>query len=476
MPKVQVLVEIVDEQPEAFGLFAAAAGPAAAVAASETYLADLAGLGLDLAGEFPPVPLFSASERAGMAAYAAAAANGPASDVASGSVVVACEIDRANLRALADRPGVRVWPNSVMESFGRARRGCDCGTASAVASASAPTGAHPFDLARTAGGTVDCRPYRPGVGIDLIRQLLAVEAVWREGFRGQNVVIGVVDDGVNNLYPVIGGHERANGPRPGTAAVTSHGSMCAADVLVAAPFAKLYDYPFLAGPNAGSSIVALGMFQAVLDRRRQDGTPHLTTNSYGFYSLPSRATDPNHEAYDPEHPLNRKVREVVASGAMCVFAAGNCGADCPADRCRTSAIGPNRSIAASNSLPEVFTVAAVNSRHERIGYSAQGPGTFGPHKPDAAAYSHFFGNFGPGRPGGLAQPYDNGTSAACPVVAGVAALLLSALPGTSPDQLRRALLATAINIGPPGWDADTGFGVVNAGAAHSFLWAGSSPV
>ena len=177
---------------------------------------------------------------------------------------------------------------------------------------------------------------------------------------------------------------------------------------------------------------------------------------------------------NPNHPVHRKVREVVAAGVAFFFAAGNCGENCPSGACHPSGIGPGKSIHASNSLVEVITVAAVNSRHERIGYSSQGPGMFEPQKPDVASYSHFFGNSGPGRPAGGAG-FDNGTSAATPVAAGVAALLMSAIPSITPDEMKRALIRSATNVGRTiGWDRDTGHGVVNAAAAYRLLRAGSS--
>ncbi len=99
---------------------------------------------------------------------------------------------------------------------------------------------------------------------------------------------------------------------------------------------------------------------------------------------------------------------------------------------------------------------------------------FQPKKLDLAAYSHFFGNFGPGRPaGGDSSVFDNGTSAATPVAAGVAALLMSAFPDLTPDRLRKALLETTIDIGKPGRDHDLGYGVINAAAAYSFLKSNS---
>jgi serine protease AprX len=237
--------------------------------------------------------------------------------------------------------------------------------------------------------------------------------------------------------------------------------------LSAAPAARLYDYPFLGHPRSGG---AIAMFQAVLDQRRLDGTPHLTNNSYGFTAVPPRAQAPNHEVHDMNHPLHRKVREVIASGAAAFFAAGNCGQDCPSGNCHPSGIGPGQSIHASNSLAEVITVAAVNSRHERIGYSSQGPGMFDPQKPDVACYSHMFGNFGPGRPGGTQnQPFDNGTSAATPAACGVGALLMGAFPGTPPARLKAALVHGTVRVGSARWDPGYGNGVINAAAAYRAL-------
>ena len=87
-----------------------------------------------------------------------------------------------------------------------------------------------------------------------------------------------------------------------------------------------------------------------------------------------------------------------------------------------------------------------------------------------ASYSHFFGNFGAGRPGGSsASPYDSGTSAATPVAAGVAALLLSAAPALTPRELREAMVAGLVNVAGKGWDPGYGLGIVNAAASYSHV-------
>ncbi len=453
MANTKVLIEVRRSEPNAFlSHSSAVSSDLEATKQAEAAIANLAGFGLELEEGFDPVPMLSDDklDAGTIDLLGAFDTDETAPDMSSQTTVVACELPSDRLKELSERDDVTVWPNSEMKLI------------------DGPGLADLLDLAPSDGG-IDCRPFRDGVSIDVIRQLLTVDAVWRDGFRGQNVVVGIVDEGVNGEnYPVIGGFSRPNAQRPGTADITSHGSMCAADVMVAAPAAKLYDYPFLGIPNSGG---ALRMFQAILDQRRIDGTPQITNRSYGFIGIPNPIQFPNHEVHDLNHPVHRKVREVVTSGAAAFFAAGNCGENCPSGACHSSGIGPGRSIHGSNSLEEVIAVAAVNSRHERIGYSSQGPGMFEAQKPDIASYSHLFGNFGPGRPGGLSAPFDNGTSAATPVAAGVGALLKSAMRSVTPAQLKEALIGGAISLGTPGWDANTGFGVVNAGAAYMRLRA-----
>ncbi len=77
----------------------------------------------------------------------------------------------------------------------------------------------------------------------------------------------------------------------------------------------------------------------------------------------------------------------------------------------------------------------------------------------------FFGNdiADPGN-GSDADTFPNffGTSAATPHAAAFAALLLDANPALTPAQLYTQLETTAIDMGPPGFDFDTGFGFIQA--------------
>jgi hypothetical protein len=62
-----------------------------------------------------------------------------------------------------------------------------------------------------------------------------------------------------------------------------------------------------------------------------------------------------------------------------------------------------------------------------------------------------------------------GTSAAAPHAAGIAALMLEAQPGITPTQVSTALESTAIDMGPAGFDHDSGYGLIQADLAIASL-------
>ena len=59
----------------------------------------------------------------------------------------------------------------------------------------------------------------------------------------------------------------------------------------------------------------------------------------------------------------------------------------------------------------------------------------------------------------------SGTSPACALVAGVAALIKSRYPALAPDLVASALTSTTTNRPPRGYDSELGFGIVDAAAA-----------
>jgi len=76
---------------------------------------------------------------------------------------------------------------------------------------------------------------------------------------------------------------------------------------------------------------------------------------------------------------------------------------------------------------------------------------------------------------GDGHPDFSGTSAAAPHAAGVAALLLEANPGATPDTVQAALETTAIDMLTPGFDYDSGFGLIQADQAVAAVATGNLP-
>jgi hypothetical protein len=99
----------------------------------------------------------------------------------------------------------------------------------------------------------------------------------------------------------------------------------------------------------------------------------------------------------------------------------------------------------------VQAVGAVNADHQRVYYSSCGPNSRVP-KPDFVATVPF--------PSLCREKPFAGTSAAAPQAAGLAALLWSSRPDASAAQITQALKNAALDLGPPGHDHETGYGLI----------------
>ena len=305
----------------------------------------------------------------------------------------------------------------------------------------------------------DCSRTRKG-DFSKIRSAIKVGKVWSAGFKGKDVVIGIVDNGIaatgrvaNGKVPnVVDGWPADWGTKTGPG---EHGNMVAIDALAVAPEVLLYDLRI--SDQAIDELVVLSnvlqAYQWALNRYVSTGTPQVLSNSWSLF----RATEDPVYAKDPNHPVTRKIEEVVSAGIAVLFAAGNCGAACPYGTCGNDT-GPDRDIWGANGSPSVMTVGAVNVDFELLGYSSSGPAALDPLKPDFCGISEFKGY----------TSNDEGTSAACPVVAGVVALLRQAKKTLGPSELKSVLHRTSHPIGGgSGWNPYAGFGVVDAWAAYN---------
>ncbi|MDP8927851.1 MAG: hypothetical protein M3O70_04525, partial [Actinomycetota bacterium] len=205
MGLLKVLVEVDHTREAAFEAFSAALESSSEAYDQATEVLDaVAGLGVDLDESAAPVPMFSEptdrpNGRDLMSALSEFGRSEANPDLGSVTTVVPVEVDRSRLEDLRGRPGVRVWPNSELTLYGR------FDPLFGDESALQATESTVFDAARSRSA-LDCRPFRQAVEIETIRSLLGVETIWNKGFRGQNVTVGIIDEGVNGtVYPVAGG-------------------------------------------------------------------------------------------------------------------------------------------------------------------------------------------------------------------------------------------------------------------------------
>jgi subtilisin family serine protease len=134
--------------------------------------------------------------------------------------------------------------------------------------------------------------------------------------------------------------------------------------------------------------------------------------------------------------LAAAVARAEAQGVLIVAAAGNSGG----------------AVLYPAAYPTVLSVGASDQDDRRASFSSQGA-RLDLLAPGVDILSTWNG-----------VPYfvRSGTSMAAPHVAGVAGLLMAHMPGLSAAQARTCLLRSATDLGAPGWDAQSGWGRLNA--------------
>jgi type VII secretion-associated serine protease mycosin len=151
----------------------------------------------------------------------------------------------------------------------------------------------------------------------------------------------------------------------------------------------------------------------------------------------------------PSGTVREELQQAYDRGVVVIASAGNSGG--PA--------GSGRDAEAPESFPAnypgVISVGAVDSNGDVAGFSSDNlsvqvaaPGVSVPAQGRDSQYW-----------------WVSGTSPACALVAGVAALIKSRYPGLAPDLVASALTSTTTDRPASGYDSQVGFGIVNAAAA-----------
>lgn len=296
------------------------------------------------------------------------------------------------------------------------------------------------------------------------------------GPAGAGVTVAVVDSGLDATHPDFSGRVlnnllwvqdewRAGGvDRDGhgthvAGIVAGSGAQAEGRLAGFAPEAKI---DFLGFGDQFTTTVALRAFDWILAHKDADDI-RVVQNSWG------RAD--GKRAYDPGDALIRASDRLVSAGIVVVFSASNHGAE------------GSETIALEAQNPNVITVGAVDDAAVPAKFSSRGPvrekdGTLASWiKPDVVAdgvgilsarsaqttgdVQTPFASLPSLASGGAFYREMQGTSQAAPAVAGAIALILAENPDLTPRDIRRIVLESAIDLGEPGPDDATGFGLMD---------------
>lgn len=284
--------------------------------------------------------------------------------------------------------------------------------------------------------------------------LNAVSA-WGKVPATSNVTIAIIDEGVQLNHPdlatklVAGYDATGHGSGGGPSGDEAHGTNCAG---IAAALTN--NSVGVAGVAANCKIMPVRIFygSSTTDAYIADGinwaTSHgadVLSNSWGGGTPATIVTNAI---------TNAKTAGRGGKGCVVCFSSGN----------------DNGPVSYPANLGNVISVGAISPTGERKSpNSSDGEYWWGSNfgseldivAPGTLCYStDITGAAGYGS--GDYFPNFNGTSAACPHVAGVAGLVLSRNPGMSAARVEKALLSSARDLNTPGWDPQTGYGLVNA--------------
>ncbi len=297
----------------------------------------------------------------------------------------------------------------------------------------------------------------------------ALEA-WGISLGSSSITVAVIDDGVENHEDLnnsggssrlVGGYTPVNGGNGLPGSGDAHGQACAGIVGAShnnlgvqgvAPLVDFISVDIFAGGETSQQI-ADGITWA------KNNGADVMSNSWGYTSCTLSFPSIDNAISDATNNGRGGL------GCVIVFASGNGYKNCvdyPADN------------------PNVIAVGAFTNQGVRSSYSNYGPTL------DIVAPSNAVGSQ-PGagvrtidRMGGAGYSSGNyttsfgGTSAACPVVSGVAALMLGYDASLTQSEVKNILYTTAIDMGPSGFDNEYANGRVNAFAALQAL-GGSGP-
>ncbi len=272
---------------------------------------------------------------------------------------------------------------------------------------------------------------------------IAAPAAWDTTVGSSNVVIAVLDSGVDGTHPDLAAQLVAGwnfyDNNADTSDVNGHGTG------VAGTAAAL--------SNNGQGVASLAWVCKLMPIRVSDASGYASASAIASgltwaADHGARVANLSFDNVSTVSSLSTAAQYFQSKGGVVVSAAGNDGL-----------------FDATTDNPLFLKVSATDSTDTLASWSNTGNNV------DVAAPGVTIATTMSG--GGYG--YGTGTSFSSPIVAGVAALVLSVNPNLTPGQVTAIIETTADDLGPVGWDPQYGYGRVNASrAVQAALSAGAT--
>lgn len=267
-----------------------------------------------------------------------------------------------------------------------------------------------------------------------------VQAAWEYSTGSPQVIVAVLDTGVSESHPdligklVPGQNFTVSPPNANTddSWFISHGTGCAGIIA--------------ASTNNGIGIAGVSWRSLIM--------PIKVANTFGASSESQCA---NGLLWAVDH--GAKVASIslgFSTGSSFFASSVQYALSSNVVVCASAGNTPGAPVAYPARFPNVVSVGATDNRDDLATFTSTGPELF-MCAPGVDILTTWDTTSNPN-----SYVYEIGTSFACPVVAGVASLIIAARPTLTNEQVRFVLLLTADDLGEPGRDNLYGWGRVNA--------------
>lgn len=286
------------------------------------------------------------------------------------------------------------------------------------------------------------------------------------GFRGQGITMCIIDGGFQNIDTlsafaaareserILGIYDMTDDTDSITGGTGNHGSRCFSTIAaITAEYegaaTEAQYYLIRSEEHATESPKEMDNWVSAIELADSLGVD-IASTSLGYATFDDERFTLSYADMDGQSTRSSRAATIASrKGMLLVVAAGNEGNQ------------PWHYIASPADADSILTVGAVDMHDSIAGFSSWGPTSDGRVKPEVCARGHQTALI---NPVDNSVVHSNGTSFACPIVAGMAACLWSALPHATNMEIRQRIIASADRYTAP--HPQYGYGIPDAWNAY----------